>query len=443
MRPAILNPLFADVTALKGVGPKVAALIGRAAGSRVVDLLMTPPISVIDRSARPKIAEAENGKLATIEVLVDKHEPSPKGRRLPYKVICFDETGFVTLVFFHARQDYLQKTLPEGKKRLVSGQIEDFKGGRQIVHPDYIVDPDKPGDMPFHEPVYPLTAGLSAAVMRKATAQAVARAPELAEWQNASWLKQNDWPAWREAVKTIHAPMTASDLSLTTPVRMRAAYDELLANQLALLLIRRARVKSKGRALSGDVDRKKRAYKSLPFKLTGAQTRSLKEITEDMRQSERMVRLVQGDVGSGKTIVAFFAALQAIESGTQAALMAPTEILARQHMESLKDLADAAEIRMEILSGRDKGAARREKLSALADGEIDLLVGTHAIFQDDVGYRNLGLVIIDEQHRFGVHQRVTLTQKGAKPDLLVMTATPIPRTLALTAYGDMDVSKID
>lgn len=442
MRPSILNPLFSDVTVLAGVGPKIAALIGRVAGSRIVDLILTPPISIIDRSSRPKILEAQLGQLATFELTVDRHDPPPKGRRLPYKVICSDDTGFVTLVFFHGRPDYLQKALPEGERRLVSGKIEDFKGALQITHPDYIVDPDKPEEMPVFEAVYPLTAGLSAAVMRKAVTQAIGRAPELLEWQDADWVAARHWSSWKSSLDDLNAPQSQNDLSLLTPARMRLAYDELLANQLALLLIRNARVKSKGRAIKDNGRLAAKAKAALPFEFTNAQKHALKEIFEDMREPDRMVRLLQGDVGSGKTVVALFAILASVEAGAQAALMAPTEILARQHLETLSPFIAAAGVTMEILTGRDKGVSRTEKLQRIKDGEVDIVIGTHAIFQETVGFKDLALVVIDEQHRFGVHQRMTLTQKGVKPDLLVMTATPIPRTLALTAYGDMDVSQI-
>ena len=442
MRPAVLNPLFADVTALTGVGPKIAALIGKIAGSRIVDLLLTPPMNVIDRSLRPKINDAVLGHLATFEVVVERHYPPPKGRRLPYKVVCSDDTGSVTLIFFHGRPDYLSKVLPEGEPRLISGKIEEFNGALQITHPDYIVDPKKPEDMPAFEAVYPLTAGLSAAVMRKAAMQAVTRAPDLPEWQEASWIAARDWSSWKAAIDQLHAPQSQNDLSLLTPARMRLAFDELLANQLALLLIRNARVKSKGRAIKDNGHLTAKAKTLLPFEFTSGQKHALTEIFDDMRAPDRMVRLVQGDVGSGKTIVAFFAMLACVESGAQAALMAPTEILARQHMESLLPYAEATGVRMEILTGRDKGAARKEKLQRIKNGDVDLVLGTHAIFQETVEFHDLALVVIDEQHRFGVHQRMTLTQKGAKPDLLVMTATPIPRTLALTAYGDMDISQI-
>jgi len=441
MRPTILNPLFAETKSLPGVGPKLAALIDKAAGPAIVDLLFTLPHSIIDRTFRPKIAEAPFDKLVTMEVIVDKHTPPPR-KKLPYQVMVSDETGFLTLVFFHAREDWLQKTLPEGEKRLISGLIDDYDGARQMTHPDYIADPEKPDDMPLIEPVYPLTAGLTANVMRKATANAVTRAPDLPEWQDAEWLKRHGWRGWKETTEAAHAPSSAAELSAMSIARQRLAYDELLSNQLALALIRRARQKGSGRAINGDGTLRTKALSALPFQLTNGQSEALDAIFTDMTKPERMVRLVQGDVGSGKTIVAFLAMLNAVEAGAQAAIMAPTEILARQHLESMTPLADAAGVTIDILTGRDKGPERTAKLTGLGEGYIDILIGTHAIFQETVAFKDLAFVVVDEQHRFGVHQRMALADKGPKPDLLVMTATPIPRTLALTAYGDMDVSAI-
>ncbi|MEQ8748342.1 MAG: ATP-dependent DNA helicase RecG, partial [Amphiplicatus sp.] len=298
MRPEALNPLFADVTALPKVGPKLALLISRAAGPRVVDVLFQPPAGLIDRSARPKLADAPFGQLATVEVTVDRHDP-PRIKRLPYRIICSDETGFLTLIFFHARPDYLKQALPEGAKRIVSGRIEEYGGARQMTHPDHIVDPVDADALPMIEPVYPLTAGLTNAVMRRAADAALGRAPLLPEWQDPAWLKKQQWPGWREALATLHKPQGAGGLSLSDPARQRLAYDELLANQLALLLIRRARTKSVGRTVKGDGQLRTRALKALPFALTGDQKNALKEIFADMEAPERMVRLVQGDVGSG------------------------------------------------------------------------------------------------------------------------------------------------
>ncbi len=441
MRPAILNPLFADITTLKGVGPRLAALVEKAAGSRVVDVLFTRPHSVIDRSRRPKIADAEVGSLATIEVAVDKHDPPPT-KRLPYRVVCSDDSGFITLIFFHARPDYIIKALPEGSRRIISGRIDEYNGARQMAHPDHIVDPERAGGLPLFEPIYPLTAGLPPSVMKKATQGAIDRMPALPEWQDEAWIRKNGFPAWTDAIRAVHAPQSALDLSPSTPFLMRLAYDELLANQLALALIRRARKKSAGRSFGASGALRAKAVSALPFKLTEGQIGALKEIDADLASGDRMVRLVQGDVGSGKTAVAFLAATTVIEAGAQTALLAPTEILARQHIETLAKIAVTTGVRIEILTGRDKAAQRQEKLRRLKAGEIDLLIGTHALIQEDVEFADLGLVIIDEQHRFGVQQRAALTAKGWRTDLLVMTATPIPRTLALTVYGDMDASAI-
>ena len=441
MRPAILNPLFADVTALKGVGPRLAALVQKAAGPRVIDVLFLRPSGVIDRSRRPKIADAEIGTIATLEVTVDKHHPAPV-KRAPYRVICSDDTGFITLIFFHARPDYLARALPEGAKRIVSGRIDDYNGARQMTHPDHIADPDGDDALPLFEPVYPLTAGLPASVMRKAAQGALARLPALPEWQDAAWRARNGYPPFADALKRLHAPASPADLAPSSNGMLRLSYDELLANQLALALIRRARKKAAGRAFVANGALKRKAIASLPFRLTGAQIEALKEIETDLAAPDRMVRLVQGDVGSGKTVVAFLSATAVIEAGAQAALLAPTEILARQHLETLAPLAEKTGIAIEFLTGRDKSGARAEKLRRLKAGEIQLLIGTHALIQDDVEFADLGLVIIDEQHRFGVQQRAALTAKGWRSDLLVMTATPIPRTLALTAYGDMDASAI-
>lgn len=441
MRPTILNSLYSDITRLKGVGPKVAALITKVAGPYIANLALTPPTGLIDRSHRPTIADAIPGSLVTMTVTVDSHEPPPVKRR-PYKVICSDETGFITLVFFHAHTDYLKRALPIDQKRLISGRLEEFNGGRQMTHPDHIVNPEGQDTLPLFEPIYPLTAGLSGAVMRKAVMQSVASLPDLPEWQEPNWLKKQGWSSWKKCLQSVHAPDSEMSLSTQNKDRMRLAYDELLANQLALALIRRDRKKIKGEAMKGDGTLRAKALKQLPFQLTRDQKNALKDVFADMALPERMVRLLQGDVGSGKTVVALLAMLNAAEAGAQSVLMAPTEILARQHLESLGPICDALGIKIDILTGRNKGIARRTILEQLENGETQILLGTHAVFQEDVNFNRLGLVIVDEQHRFGVHQRMALTQKGLHPDLLVMTATPIPRTLALTAYGDMDVSII-
>ena len=441
MRPSVLNPLFAEISSLKGVGPKFAALMAKVAGPRVVDLVFCTPTGVIDRSSRVTIAEAREGEISTMLVTVDRHHPS-RNRKQPYRVICSDKTGFVSLVYFHAKQDFLEKLLPEGKQRLISGKIEEFDGGRQMPHPDYVVPADKADSFPDYETIYPLTAGLSLYTMRRAVAAAVEKAPSLEEWLDAAWLKKQGWQGWNASLSRLHFPRTAKETLANGIARERLAYDELLANQLALALVRQSRKKSGGRAFPKKGALREKAFATLPFKLTGSQQKTIAEIDADMASPERMVRLVQGDVGSGKTLVAFAAMMNAVENGAQAALMAPTEIHARQHVASLAPLADAAGLTMEMFSGRDKKQEREAKLNGLRQGYIHIAVGTHALFQESIAFHDLGIVVVDEQHRFGVHQRLTLAEKGPRPDILAMTATPIPRTLALATYGDMDVSAI-
>ncbi len=443
MRPQALNPLFAPPTALPGIGPRLAKLVERVAGARVVDLLWLLPVGLIDRRYTPDVADAEPGRVATLTVTVDKHRPGG-GRfsRAPYRVTCSDDTGVLTLVFFHGRADYLQKVLPEGATRVVSGTVEHYGGGVQMTHPDFIAAEDEREAIETVQPVYPLTAGLSAKVMGKAVAGAVARAPELAEWQDAAYAKKMGWPDWHTALVMVHAPEAATDLLPDTLARRRLAYDELLASQLAIALVRARMRKRRGRPIKGDGRLRRKAMAALDFKLTNSQTQAMAEILGDMAAEVRMLRLLQGDVGSGKTVVALLAMLNAVECGAQAALMAPTEILARQHFETIEPLAEAAGVRAVLLTGRHKGRARAGVLEGLANGEIGIAVGTHALFQEDVAFHDLAVAVVDEQHRFGVHQRLLLTTKGAAVDMLLMTATPIPRTLTLAAYGDLDESRL-
>jgi ATP-dependent DNA helicase RecG len=441
MRPAILFPLFADIRTLPGVGPKLEKLIAKVAGPRLVDLVLDLPVGVVDRSYRPKLAAAETGRIATVEVTVLEHRPN-RVKAQPYKVLVSDDTSLMELVFFRSHADYLAGLLPLGARRVLSGRIERFKDRLQMAHPDYVVAPDEIASFPLHEPVYGLTEGLTARPMVKAVRAALDKVPAMPEWQDAAFVRQRKWQDFGTALGAAHNPVHDSDLEATTQARQRLAYDELLANQLALLLIRANLRAGKGRAIFGTGTLKAKAVAALPFALTDGQLQSLAEIEKDMGSETRMLRLLQGDVGSGKTIVAMLAMLDAVEAGLQAALMAPTELLVRQHLASLEPYAEAAGVRLACLTGREKGTARETTLAQLAAGEIDILVGTHALFSEDVTFRDLGLAVVDEQHRFGVHQRMRLQSKGRPADVLVMTATPIPRTLALTAYGDMDVSRI-
>ena len=439
MRPKILFPLFVEIRTLSGVGPKLEKLMAKVAGPLLRDLALDLPVGVVDRSYRPTIAAAEAGRIATVEVTVLDHLP-PRVKSQPYKVRVSDATSTMELVFFRAKADWLAEILPVGLRRVLSGRIERFKDRPQMAHPDFIVTPDDAASLPQHEAVYGLTEGLPAKSMAKAVRGALDRVPPMPEWQDAAWRKVRGFPSFGEALTTAHAPVHEADLSPMTGARQRLAYDELLANQLALVLIRARLREGKGRAISGTGKLKAKAVAALPFALTDAQLNALAEIEADMKSERRMLRLLQGDVGSGKTVVSLLAMLGAVEAGLQAALMAPTELLVRQHYGTLEPFCRAAGVRLAALTGRDK-AGREQILADLKDGKIDILVGTHALFSDDVAFRDLGLAVVDEQHRFGVHQRMTLQAKG-RADVLVMTATPIPRTLALTAYGDMEVSKI-
>ena len=442
MRPEILFPLFSDIQTLAGVGPRVAQYLERLAGSRMIDLLWHLPTGFVDRRWEPKISELVPGRIATLRLKIGKHRKSPR-RGIPYKIAASDQTGKLTLVFFQAQESYLLEQLPEESERIVSGRVDSYADKLQMVHPDYILKPEQRATLPAIEPVYPLTQGLSNRTLQKALKGALKETPELSEWIDPGFLKQQQWPSWRQALEAAHAPQAETDIQSQAPHRQRLAYDELLASQMALALVRLHAKKSKGRInkATGRLQAVVRA--DLPFELTASQEQVLGEIQTDMAAPDAMLRLLQGDVGSGKTVVALLAMLGAVEAGAQAALAAPTEILARQHFMDLEPLAEAAGIRLAFLSGRTSKNERQKILSDLEQGGLNLIIGTHALLQEDVRFKDLGLVVVDEQHRFGVYQRLALSRKGRiAPDVLVMTATPIPRTLSLTIYGDMEVSRI-
>src|SRR5262245_18678357 len=452
MRPPVLVPLFASAISLAGIGPRMQLLLRKAlrlppgvTEPRIIDLLWHTPAGVIDRRATPTIAAAVPGTIATLAVRVLKHRGPPHGNtKAPYKVGCEDETGRIDLVFFHADPRFIQRQLPEGSLRYVSGRIEVYSDKKQMSHPDYIVAPEARSELPMLEPVYPLTAGLSGKVLLKAMRAALERVPELPEWQDAAWLKERGWPGLETALTRLHQPEAPEDVSAGSAPWQRMAYDELLAGQLALGLVRLSFKKQPGRSVVGDGHIRAKIADALPFALTNSQRQALKEIAHDISAPFRMLRLLQGDVGSGKTVVALMAMAVAVEAGAQAALMAPTEVLARQHAETIAPLADSAGLTIGLLTGREKGKARDTLLARLKDSEVDILIGTHALFQSDVEFKDLAFAVIDEQHRFGVHQRLALQTKGGKEgaNLLVMTATPIPRTLLMTHYGDLDVSRL-
>jgi ATP-dependent DNA helicase RecG len=435
MRPAILNPLFAEIEALPGIGPALAKPLHRLGLNRAVDALFHLPVTWIDRVHVDRLDAGDAGRIIVIRLTAIDYRQS--GGRGPFRVHAQDGGGdVVSLVYFGGHPGWAKKLLPLGEPRIVSGKLDRYGQELQIVHPDLVVPPDEAVDLPEREPVYRLSEGLTNRRMGQIAAQAVARAPDLPEWIEPGLLAQRGWPGWRDAVTQAHAdPAEAA-------ARARLAYDEIFANQLALMLVRASSRRRRGTPLAGDG--RLRDTLKLPYAPTAAQARAIREIEGDLVQETPMLRLLQGDVGSGKTLVALMALLSAVEAGAQGAMLAPTEILARQHFETLSRMLAGMPVNVAILTGREKGRAREATLMGLADGSIDILVGTHAIFQDKVAYKRLGLAVVDEQHRFGVAQRLMLAQKAERPPhLLVMTATPIPRTLTLSHYGEMDVSRLD
>jgi ATP-dependent DNA helicase RecG len=445
MRPSLLNPLFAAAASLPGIGPKTGAhldrlLAGPSAQARAIDLLFHLPQATIDRRNQPKIAEAPIDQIVTIAVQAVDHRPPGPRSKAPYKVLVEDETGDVLLVFFLANHQWIERSLPLGEKRWISGKLELWDGHRQMVHPDRIFDAEGFANMPLVEPVYGLTEGLYPRVLAKAVGGALARLPVLPEWHAQKVAKLPNLPSFAAALKAVHHPEDPDAIAPLAPARIRLAYDELLAHQLALVLVRAHMRRAGGRNNCGDGQRAQEILDALPFALTAAQAQAVADISADLAAPRRMLRLLQGDVGSGKTIVGLIAMAHVVEAGRQTALMAPTEILARQHFEAIA--RHAGGLKIALLTGRDKPAERSRTLAALASGEVDIAIGTHALFQESVQFRDLGLAVVDEQHKFGVHQRLALGSKGEDVDVLVMTATPIPRTLVLTYFGDMDVSTL-
>lgn len=449
MRPALLDPLFSPLNTLPGIGPKIGELYARLLGResiedcRVVDLVFHAPHSLIDRRQQPGIANAPQGVVVTITGRVDRHQPPPPGKQnLPYRIFLHDDTGELALTFFRVKGNWLEKSLPVDETVIVSGKVDWFNGRPSMVHPDYMVKASEADNLPLVEPVYGLTAGLSARILRKSIEAAVARVPDMPEWIDGALADKQGFQSAADSFRALHEPRDATDIDPQAPARRRLAYDEFLAGQLSLALVRQRLRKVTGTPVHATGKLSGPVTAALPFSLTTSQSTAIDDILKDMAGNDRMLRLLQGDVGSGKTMVALMAMLAAVESGGQAVLMAPTEILARQHFATLSKMAAPAGITMDVLTGRTKGKERDAILERIASGETRIVVGTHALFQDTVNYDRLTLAVVDEQHRFGVHQRLRLTAKGISPHMLVMTATPIPRTLVLAAFGDMDVSKL-
>jgi len=448
-RPQRLTPLYRSLRSFKGVGPQVNGALKKLLNlpegedPAVIDLLMHMPFSVIDRSRIYSVMDAPWGQVATVMLHIDGHTPAPRGRRgVPHRVHAHDDTGEMQLVFFGNSGGWVERSLPEGEVRYVSGEIGFFQGRKQIAHPDYMVAESQYGQMPGIEPVYPLTAGLSGKVLGRLMRQALESLPELPEWIAPERLEHFNWPGFGAAMAAVHAPDTARSADLTGQARMRLAYDEYLAGQLVLQLIRAQTVSQRGVARDFPDDIPGRVEAVLPFTFTDGQRAAIDDILADMAGKDRMSRLLQGDVGAGKTVVALAAMTAMAASGAQSAVMAPTELLAAQHFRTLGPLADSLGLKAALLTGKMSSAERNRIAAQVTDGDVQIVVGTHALFQSEVRFADLGLVVVDEQHRFGVHQRLALSNKGKRSDMLVMTATPIPRTLILTHFGDMAVSQL-
>ncbi len=453
MRDESLFYLFSPVTRIKGLGDATAQALVRllpaataqsGGGLPIIrDLLFHVPINIVNREFTCPLLEAPDGVVGTFIVRIDAHH-APTGYRgkRPYKVSCSNDTGHITLVFFNASGEYIKQNLPIGGERVISGRLEHFDHHLQMTHPDIIATVDKYEDVKKPEAVYPLTIGLSSKRIGKYVDTAIEKLPALPEWIATEWIQHNKWPDWKTALQTAHHPQCEDELSPLSPARSRLAYDEMLANQLHLAMLRRNKHQQTGEIIKGTGKLTQQLIETLPFKLTGGQYEVLAEIHTDMQSGKRMGRLLQGDVGSGKTIIALLAMLRVAEQGLQSALMIPTEIIAQQHYETIRKLTAPFGVNVALLTGSIKGKAREAVLDGIATGATTILIGTHALFQEHVQFKQLAFVVIDEQHRFGVAQRMALTNKGNTPHLLHMTATPIPRSLTMTLYGDMDASTL-
>ena len=441
MRSEKINPLFSPISSLSGIGPKLEVLFNRLVGPKLIHLLWHIPYNVIKRNRHENIHEAQINSIVTLKVKILEHKPS-RFKKQPYKVNCVCGEVPIDIVFFYARHPVIKTTLPVASERFISGKLEYFRNTFQITHPSHIIEVEKINELKEIEPIYGLTAGLSQRAILKNIQKVLLLITELEEWIENKIIKKYSFNSWKNSLLSIHNPKSSDDLIYSNVHRRRLAFDELLSHQLAIAIIRNYNQKQKGIEFKSSSSLIDNFIDLLPFKLTNSQKNVWEEIKKDLISSHQMVRLLQGDVGSGKTIIALLAILQAIESGYQTAMMVPTSILALQHFNNIQILFKKLDINIIILTGKDKGNSRLEKLKQIESGQIKLVIGTHALIQDDVTFNSIGLVVIDEQHRFGVFQRMAFTNKGRKPSILVMSATPIPRTLALAAYGDMDESKI-
>jgi len=448
MKNEKLFPLFQPLTTLKGIGPKTVKKLTDLTGGqgRIIDLLFHLPVNIIDRTYSPKLDDAEENSIATLTIKIDKHIPPQRYRKTSYQVVCSDmqkSRRKLYINFFNPRPEYINEILPIGETKVVSGKINFYQKKLSMMHPDYIVNENEKDKILIKEPIYPLTQGITNKLVKNTIQEALKLLPDFDEWLDKNLIKIENLNSFKNALIKVHSPENTNDLSAKNKDKIRLAYDEILSSQLSLGIMRERHKKEAGIKMVGTNKLRDAVRKKLPFKLTNAQENVIKEIDHDMAEPYKMLRLVQGDVGSGKTLVALMTMLTAIENNTQSCLMAPTDLLTRQHYHKLKEITKDLGIHIAILTGRDKGKERTLKLKMLEEGHIDILVGTHALFQKKIKFNNLTLAVIDEQHRFGVDQRVFLSEKGNQTNILSMTATPIPRTLTMTMYGDMEVSQIN
>jgi len=438
-QPSLQNFLSKNVSSLVGVGNKMKALLKRKKIEKISDLLWNLPHSYTDRSNLQTLDNLEIGKITTIKVKVIKYN-FPRIRNLPNKVICEDEKGKIDIVFFNSREGYIRKILPLNNLVIISGKINFFKKKYQITNPAYVVPLNKEKYVNKLIPKYSLTEGLTEKIYRKLIEQVLSKITDLNEWHDKDTLKKIGNVSWAKSIFYIHEKK-GSDIH--SNYYKRLAYDEILSNLLVLSQVRKRIKKFKKEIKNFDHSLSNKLKKNFNFYLTNDQKKVIKEINDDLQSEYKMFRILQGDVGSGKTIVSFIAAANVIKSNFQAALMAPTEILAKQHFELAKKIFKSTNINIQFLTGKTNSKDKKIILENLLTGKINFLIGTHALFQKNVIFKKLGLVIIDEQHKFGVRQRIELSNKGGKDcDILLMSATPIPRTLTMALYGDMDVSKI-
>ena len=436
------NFFFNPVSKVKGIGPKIKKLFNEKKIDTNIDLIFNFPYGLIDRTHCPKLNNLEVGKISTIFVKVRKHN-FPRIRRLPNTVQCFDETGEINIVFFNSRENYIKEILPINSEVIISGKVNFYKNKYQITNPDYVTSINNEEKVTKIMPTYASLKGISNKTINKIYENIIKEIPDVPEWHRDHIIKNNKWFSFKDSLIQLHNPKKIEDLDKNSLTYERISFDEIFSNLLIFAQIKKkiATIYKKPKLFSSD--QKLKLIKNLPFTLTKDQETIIKEIDDSLKSDKKMIRLLQGDVGSGKTIISIITGLNVVAAGYQVALMCPTEILATQHLNLIRSLTKGQDINVEILSSGINKKRQIEIKKELVEGKINFLIGTHSLFQETVSFSNLGLIIIDEQHKFGVRQRINLSDKGGvNCDVLLMSATPIPRTLILSTYGDMDISTL-